>query len=779
VKPTAHTAKSVATPKAGRFATLRGRHPARGSGAPARSSVVAILASLCALAVGLFFAAPAFALTNPERTYEMVSPTFKAGYSASSIMAVAPDGESVAFASFGAFAGVPWAATGATYIAHRESNGWVTTGLQPPPWGATADFSANLQQTLSSGYLEHHGTTEEHFLVHQTNTPDTAADWQVLGGKVFHTINGQPVGAIEDGASGNFCHVVLFTQGGSELLPEAAKSSEQLYDYATGCSGDSSLGLVGAKNRLGAHGEPEALNAKCPTVLGISVAGYRGEGPGEDAQEAAFNSISEDGNSLFFTTNVEKGIPDCAGGVHQLFVRLGGARTLEVSRPLDSAAPFGGCVGEGAPGEVPCAGATQRASSYFKGASEDGSRVFFTTTAPLTSEDTDAQNDLYMATIGCPSGETEGCEAAQRRVTSVIQVSHTAAARQPAEVQGVLKVAADGSRVYFVAHGVLSEGTNAEGRAPVEGAENLYVYERDARYPQGHNAFIADLCSGPGVSALAEDARCPTSLDTQLEGKNDTALWKTGSAAQATPDGRFVVFSSYGQLTKDDTDTTRDIYRYDAVNGVLDRVSIGEAGNDANGNNSEFAANLSPASSNNGRPSASYQHELFTRAISDDGARIVFTTAEPLSASARNGHLNVYEWHKGEGVNEGAVSLISSGTSVTDDTFVVISSSGRDIFFTTSQGLVPQDSDGETDIYDARVDGGFAAGPAEPQQCSGDACQGPLSNPAPLLIPGSVSQTPGEVVAAPTAADATKATSKPKNKKKVRHARRKGHGSKK
>ena len=75
----------------------------------------------------------------------------------------------------------------------------------------------------------------------------------------------------------------------------------------------------------------------------------------------------------------------------------------------------------------------------------------------------------------------------------------------------------------------------------------------------------------------------------------------------------------------------------------------------------------------------------------------------------------------------------------------MISPSGNDVFFTTTQGLVAQDTDGEPDIYDARLEreSGFPPAPAPVKACAGDACQGPLTNPAPLLVPGSVSQAAG------------------------------------
>ncbi len=688
----------------------------------------------------------------PEcRVYEMVSPVYKGGYSAAGIRAVAPDGESLAFQSFGAFAGLPWIGVSNAYVARRGATGWSTTGLESPPEGSgPVDFSSTLEYELSNSEQTKPGELD-HYLLHRTDTPDTAANFEVFGFGL-KALEGLTQ-AVEEGASTDLCHLVL-EDGIGPLLPESGTERvEKLYDFARGCGGgEPSLRPIAVKNTLGEHGEPELISQRCGPNLGV---GSKQVGsPPEGEETDAFNSVSAGGRELFFSTSVDGTRTSCPNESQpQLFVRLDGARTLEVSKPVSEASVCGEAI--------PCPGAATRAPAFFKGASEEGSRVFFTTRAPLVGEDKDSGNDLYMATIGCPVGEPE-CEVAKREVTSLTQISHDRAAGEAAEVQGVVKLAQDGSRIYFVAHGVLGEGANPEGQAPAAGADNLYVYEPDPEHEgQDRTVFVADLCSGPGVSGKAQDVRCPANLESVAE-RNDDALWTVGSKAQSTADGGFLVFSTYGQLSRGDTDTARDIYRYDAETGLLNRVSIGEDGADANGNNSAFDATLG----DNGSTSAFVidQYEMNDRAISKDGSRIAFTTAEPLSERATNGLGNVYEWYEEPGETEGKVALISSGSSPTADDRIspVITPSGRDIFFTTAAGLVPQDTDGETDVYDARVDGGFPPAPAEPRECSGDACQGPLTNPAPLLVPGSVSQTSGDnfspIVSPPASKTRSKAT---------------------
>ena len=87
--------------------------------------------------------------------------------------------------------------------------------------------------------------------------------------------------------------------------------------------------------------------------------------------------------------------------------------------------------------------------------------------------------------------------------------------------------------------------------------------------------------------------------------------------------------------------------------------------------------------------------------------------------------------------------------------------SGRDVFFSTQDRLVPQDTDTLLNIYDARENGGFPA-PLSATGCSGDACQGSLGA-SPLLpsLGGSATQSGGENVTLPVSKPVVKPKAKP------------------
>lgn len=720
--------------------------------------------------VGCWLATGASALPV-ERHYERVSPSYKGGYGVAAMedVAVAGPGEGnrVRFESFGSFVGAPNnLLIGNSYLAIRSASEWSTTPVMLPatpemPYGnatASTRVSASLELALYEGALTEHPGEDGQGTEEGPHREEFARQRLGLEGIPSEVLY-QPLSAVEGqlprltpiGVSADLCHAVFYSK--SPLLVEAKGLNEPLYELSAGQSASGCGGETPSLHLVAVEGEGAPMNQYCPPVLGGAL-----------KKVMSPNEISANGDA-FFTADPNIGEGKCDGqtgyfpeGPAKLFVRLSGERTVEMSQPL----------------AVDCKGVCEAAPpqrAVFTGANEAGTRVFFTTIQPLTTTDREfecqqtvgrlegflgafgefetraecesnkghtqeggtwkrAGNDLYMAALECAGGG-DACADTEREVTSLKQVSQSQISGEAAEVQGqeAVTMSQDGERVYFVATGVLTAGANAEGRVPIKGADNLYVYD----VSEGRNHFVVDLCSGAERSGAVVDQLCP--------GKSDSEQWLGQRQAETTVNGEFLIFTSYGQLTADDTDTARDIYSYDANTETLERVSIGEDGADQNGNNSGHNVELPIMTNGGGVPEENYY--MFNRGSSDDGSRIAFGTADPLSEKATNGLSNIYEWH------DGTVSLVSSGVASGpegDPTHqsVIITPSGRDIFFTSSQGLVPEDADGVNDVYDARLGIGFPEAPDGRRPCEDGGCQGPLMSPAPLLVPGSVSQVPGE-----------------------------------
>ncbi len=372
----------------------------------------------------------------------------------------------------------------------------------------------------------------------------------------------------------------------------------------------------------------------------------------------------------------------------------------------------------------------------FQGASENGSKVFLS----------GAAGELYMDEIGI------GSKSGHEEVTKTVPVA-------PVEPFNLyLRSSGDGSHVYFLSTGKLS-GENVEGHSPEEGQYNLYVYEPDPEHPgQYRTVFIAQAL--PGFSGTGN-------IEAQVNGCPSKELKEPEEPGCEA--GRFFVFTTTAKLTPDDTNEAADVYEYDASSGRLVRVSTGENGYANNGNDNALGATIAaPEYGANDEEALAQLFETNTRAVSDDGSTVVFTTSAALSPRAGNdlnstqqqpGPPDIYEWHDGQ------VSLISTGHSLTPDETPVITPSGRDIFFTSTEGILPQDSDGLKSLYDARIGGGFPAALVPAGGCSGDSCQGPPSVPELLSAPASATFSglgnPTPAVSKP-AVNAKKAKSKPK-----------------
>jgi hypothetical protein len=131
------------------------------------------------------------------------------------------------------------------------------------------------------------------------------------------------------------------------------------------------------------------------------------------------------------------------------------------------------------------------------------------------------------------------------------------------------------------------------------------------------------------------------------------------------------------------------------------------------------------------QPAALLSNAYPQRNVSEDG-QVFFETSEALLPRDSNGLRDVYEYENGE------LSLVSTGTAESGSYFLDATPHGDDVFFATRQRLLGRDTDGLYDYYDARVGGGFPEPPPLPP-CTGESCRGSATAVAGGTPPGTAS----------------------------------------
>ncbi|HEY7829108.1 MAG TPA: hypothetical protein VIC06_00905 [Solirubrobacteraceae bacterium] len=693
-----------------------------------------------------------------NRAYEMVTPPQKNGALIGHLLGlnsapdITEDGTRVIAKSIQCFGGV--GACNANREGYegdpiellRSTGGWVAESLVPPATqfgdnsplleSATAGTALFLVPTRPVG--------EDDLVAHLPDGsfgdigPVTAPSENVTGEPIFSSV-----------ATADLSHVVYVLAGSKWPFDATNETGNQktfttVYEYVG--VGGAAPALVGVSGGAGSTDLISACNTSLPN------------GPGSSFH---YNSMSANGGTVFFTaepcasgSGANAGVPVPAA---TLYARIDESRTVLISGRSSSGCRSAACLGSAA------------SKAEFQGASTDGRRVFFTSTQQLTDDATEGDENLYEYDFSRPAGEN----------LTAVSVGDTSGGGPG--VTGVEAISSDGTHVYFAATGVLTGVANSRGQVARAGAENLYVFERDASYPQGRVAFVAVL--PPSDEEFGRD--------TTHEGPGYVGGVGT---ANVTPDGRFLVFLSHGRLTPDDTSTTGavQVFRYDAQTGELVRISTGEGGFNDNGNAGVGDAGIVPSldtfyRAGSPRPDPTMSH---------DGSFVFFESPVALTPRALNNvqvgtdsgqpeyAMNVYEWHEGhvylisDGKDTSAIAL-GGGSARPTDGFSAVEllgsdASGANVFFATSDRLVPQDTDTQRDYYDARVcttGDPCVAAPATPVlPCVGEGCRGAPGGPPSLASPVSASF----VGAGNLAAEA-----KPVVKAKKTKPTRRAHGKKK
>jgi hypothetical protein len=674
---------------------------------------------------------------SDSRVWEMVSPPHKFGgvlrSSSAGVIQAAEDGNGLVYQSLGSIEAAPEgnrAVEPASVLAWRSADGgWHSEDITPPHTKATTVASGTeydlFSPDLRRAVLEPRDATplsprsSERTPYLRENSEPAVYTPLVTSKEGFANVPPGTLfgGTLEvsdvtvSGANRALSHIVLASR--TPLVAGAAPGS--LYEWAGG--------------QLQPVSELPDSGAVVQGVLGSEQGSVR-------------HAVSEDGSRVFWSTgSIGTGSIDLTG----LYLR---DTVAEETTRLDVLQPGASGAGDARP--------------MFQGASADGTVVFFTDSRQLTSDASTSGRDLYRCEI--PSGAgSQGCASLTNLSAS------RASAGESAEVQGLVPAfSEDGTRLYFVALGVLDAAPNPVGEEAIPGEPNLYLWQEG----EG-SSFVATLSRG----------------DDRDWGKVDGATpgYARTLSAASSPSGRYFSFMSERSLTGYENrdaasgELDEEVYVYDIVTERLACVSCNPTGaNPAGQQGPPFGAD--PQTLWAGRWIAATLPELTVsmgtqlsrypgyrpRAVLDNG-RVFFNSIDSLVSADSNGNWDVYQYEP-TGVGscsisssdfatsrsgDACVSLISSGTAEGPSTFLDASATGDDVFFLTAGRLSVNDTDTVYDIYDARVNG-IAAVLHPVSECAGEACQPAVVPPQSSTPASAVFRSPGN------------AKHCPKGKRKVR-----------
>jgi hypothetical protein len=678
------------------------------------------------------------------RIYELVSPANKNGNQAGAttdpfrtgvknhLGYVSPDGQGVLFEGTGPMGETPWAAS-VWFVATKNpgSSGWSTHAALPraeKSEGILAGGKAYVHYLDPSPDLSHamvvwfdgdagplaplpaRSCGPDMYLV--GSDPFTTATWldrpspqlanpvESCAAKGFENV---PVGGSPDFST------AYFTYPGT-LLPEDASRAPHsgmyqpveawgFYEYREGALREAGVLPNGALDPFGAV--PAAS--------------------GHGRNRAMANQVSEEGTRAFFVSpdpascKEKGGQNNCTADPPELYVREDGERTQLVSR--DMLLPESGGLPVSAPhgplrmlnNSEQYAENTISVDGSYVFASSDGSHAFFQSQDALTQAAQEASSAAGPKTYD-------------------FDVDTGALTYLPGVEGEILAVDRDGSAMAFM-------------RPEVGGSP----------------AQIDLWTAGLGGGTLTPVAQLPEPGAKVPE-------------ARMSSEGAVLVFQTAEHLSDSfNSGGAEEIYRYAVSANKLGCVSCDPAGVTPRGN-----ASISTLPTSETFGQGVYEPEprlsVDTLGISANGDRIFFESPDPLlpqvantdspevqveeAASEAQGR-NVFEWENG------VLYLISTGSSPRDSYLIGSSEDGNDVFFATAQGLVPADTDGGYDVYDARVPRPGDSPPPSDTPCEGSSCQGAASTPPSATAPASASFSgAGNPIAEPAPIALKRATTK-------------------
>jgi hypothetical protein len=653
---------------------------------------------------------------------------------------------------------------GAVYEFSRTATGWSAESWEPKASQyarryfqfASADLTRSLWDLVTQAHEgEEVGNPEVYDFAVRELVGGTA---RFVGVGPTEPPEGRQHGLRPFGASRDLTHIVASTVAATNQLwigDETREGDESLYEYVgTGNHEPTLVGVINAGPLKGTThiNEHAQLVSTCGTILGAAEKG------------SLYNAISASGATVYFTAL--HGL--CAApAINELYARLNGAQTVAISEP--------------ALADCALCKTSSRRSAVFQGASEDGSKAFFLSEQELLPGAKGM--NLYEYDRNAEGGKRVVLVAPEaisvaRIAESAASVAYVATSVVAGNKNGNGDQAESGAYnlyTYNTETHITTFVANLLSRSEREAIEATQsVQERKTQVQEEKTTIEAKSTEvtlrnaecikrrEEGALKLAEECEAQaTKEETELK-SDEATLEKREEVATATvsrqielttgvmgstavdshrpfemtPDGRFLVFESARPLTgSEDTSTVGQVFEYDARTEALVRVSIGQCPTPAvscqaserfNGNGDTSNPEDAPRILTPEYRSFVYPTEAASALSLAGNGMVVFRSRGALTPTAVEGSENVYEYTEGDVylVSPGDEAAALQGTLM--PRLLGTDGSGRDVFFFTTDNLVPQHTDTQAGWYDARAAGGFPAPAREPAGCL-DGCHGPLS----------------------------------------------------
>jgi Tol biopolymer transport system component len=386
--------------------------------------------------------------------------------------------------------------------------------------------------------------------------------------------------------------------------------------------------------------------------------------------------------------------------------------------------------------------------------SEDGSRIYFTVpTGPQGSGDSkSAPGEVYLREDGATTTHVSASQRTDCAGDPTCGGDGVADPVSDPDGPGQVRfetASSDGSVVYLQSCRKLTDDSTGNCGLPYR--EELFRYdvasgELTNLTPQ--SALALGMCTSQcGVIGASKDGEYVYLADVEQPGVGGTTqtayVWHGGTITEVGPayTARRLNVTPYieGPRTSRVSDDGRFLVWLNQVGDTDDdRLYIYDAQEDQSVCLScrpgPDAAPSSASPGARGQNPALTSRDYHSRAFDSAGERVFFNTTAGLVPEDTNGRWDVYV----HDIATGEKTLLSDGSRNGDAYLGDMTPDGSSVFIVTDQGLVRGDDDGLRDLYVARVNGGYPEPASDRGSCTGDACQDATAAPPPVATAGSV-----------------------------------------